>query len=545
MAAVPEPSLNDWSDWDVDARTATVLPMNVSPTLVSPTPVSPTLVSPTPVSPTPVSSHDDSADIDFDLDLNDAEYFARLDRRHLSNGQHSNGQHSNVHHETSSSVNTVPGVKGDLSGRSRVKRSTPVPERALVGDAQGAIVPKRVRRGRRIAFRTSISLVLCVLLLVGFVFVRLSQLRRIDDIAAGELDRPGTPTITVGLPRPTVVIIETPPPSLVPTPSVPGNEEPTLPTVSTIPGEGSCEDDPACANAPIVVLPDSEKPKANTLLIDPLDIEPIGGLTAENTLIIGTDSRKDVTADQEETFGQVGGKRSDTIMVLRVDSEGKEAGILSFPRDLYVHIAGSGKNDRINSAYAHSTDRLVKTIQQNFGTPVSHVVVIDFNGFQSVVETLGGVEICFDLPIRDPKSGLDQTEGCHLLTPKEATGYVRARQAQVFVDGEWKPDNLGDLGRIKRQQLFIRRVLQRAIDKTERNPVKANALFGDMRKAIQIDDSYGTTDLLGLVKLFQGFEPDALQSFQIQTKNARIDGKAVLRVDRPASSEIVALFGRR
>jgi LCP family protein required for cell wall assembly len=601
----PNEALDDWSDWAVPKKTKAPLAVDTAPSPSSASqPSSRTQSSPsrTQSSTRPRSAAIDLSKIDMskisdatdeldDLDLDDQEYFARLDRRAgldhkpLANDRrspakvvvpavsaHSNGHSTSAQPRPSApaapnaasrpiaravssrlngrvsgpSAKTISGAKASvnpakLSGDTKTAEATPS------GPIQAAPRPL-ARKVTRVMLRTSLVVGCIVLLLVGYVVVRLNQTRRIAEPL--ELDRTGGP------PRTTLTTPTTSPNDTVATtdvvPTTASESVTTIvsrpagrPAASTIPGDGSCADDPACASAPVVSLPPKEVPKANYLLVDPVDLTPIGGLDAENTLIIGTDSRKDVSAAEQKTFGKVGGSRSDTIMVLRNDKSGSEAGILSYPRDTYVHIAGTNKNDRINSAYAGGMSRLVKTIQENFGTPINHVVEIDFGGFERVVSTLGGVNICFKYPSRDTVTGLNQPAGCNLLDPSQAIAYVRSRHFENQIDGKWKSDERGDLGRIDRQQTFIKRVLQRAIDQGGRNPITGDALLRDMQKAIRIDKTYGTTDLLSLANTFRAFEPDSLQTFKILTSPATIDGKAVLRVDRAKSSEVVALFGKR
>ncbi len=567
----PKEALDDWSDWAVPKKRKAPQPVESAAPVVrsTSTPVrqstrpQPAAIDLSRIDMSKISDATDELD---DLDLDDREYFARLDRRAgvdrkpfpndrrsapklvvPSVSAHSNGVTSSARVASAVSPSVSTTKPRPVAGR----QSGPAPEGSGVAAGPIQAAPKPLaRKLTRLALRTSLVVSCIVLLLVGYVVVRLNQTRRIGDISKDDLDRTGGPprstlTTPTTLPNDTVVTTEVVP--TTPTESVttiitrPAGRTP----VSTIPGDGSCADDPACASAPVVKLPPKEVPKANYLLVDPVDVTPIGGLNAENTLIIGTDSRKDVSADQQKTFGKVGGSRSDTIMVLRNDKSGNEAGILSYPRDTYVHIAGTNKNDRINSAYAGGTRRLVKTIQENFGTPINHVVEIDFNGFERVVGTLGGVNICFKYPSRDAVTGLNQPAGCNLLDPTQAIAYVRSRHFENQIDGKWKSDERGDLGRIDRQQTFIKRVLQRAIDQGGRNPITGDALLRDMQKAIRIDNTYGTTDLLSLANTFRAFEPDSLQTFKIETSPAMIDGKAVLRVDRAKSSEFVALFGKR
>ena len=120
------------------------------------------------------------------------------------------------------------------------------------------------------------------------------------------------------------------------------------------------------------------------------DIERIDGLAgvlsdlddedvqypAENYLLVGSDSREGIAAGSDDftNVGDtelVGGKRSDTIMVLRQERNGGAA-LMSLPRDLWVEIAGTGKSQRINTAYNDGPERLAATVSQSLGIPIHH-----------------------------------------------------------------------------------------------------------------------------------------------------------------------------
>ena len=232
-------------------------------------------------------------------------------------------------------------------------------------------------------------------------------------------------------------------------------------------------------------------------------------------------------------------------MILRLDPATDHAQLLSLPRDLYVHIAGTSKNDRINSAYARSASSLVSTIKDNFGIPITHVVEVDFNGFQSVVGTLGGVYIDFPKASRDVVTGLNQPAGHNLLDPKQAVAYVRSRHFETGENNVWTPDGRGDLGRVVRQQAFIRAVIQRAIDQGARNPLAANALLANATGAIKLDPTFSLGKLGELASNFRSFDPTALQAYTVPGVPVRIDKKAVLRVDKAKASKVVGKFGRR
>ena len=280
-------------------------------------------------------------------------------------------------------------------------------------------------------------------------------------------------------------------------------------------------------------------------LLDTSGVAALGGPNAKNYLMIGVDSRSDIPVDQEASFGNVGGSRSDTIMLLRLDPSTKQAWVLSFPRDLYVRLAGTNQFNRLNAAYARSAGTLVSTLRENFNVPVDHFAIIDFVGFQRVVEALGGVTIDFPKAARDLKSGLNQPAGRNLLDPKQATAYVRSRYLQEEVGGVWTKDPRGDLGRIQRQQAFIRATLSQAVKKGFSDPLTANALLTSLKDALTLDSAFGIGEIASLTNDLRSFDPNTLQTFTVPGDNRRINGKDVLIVNKTKARAVIGQFGQR
>src|SRR5690606_5605265 len=92
--------------------------------------------------------------------------------------------------------------------------------------------------------------------------------------------------------------------------------------------------------------------------------------------------------------------------------------------------------------------------------PINHYVEVDFNGFKGLVEAIGGIDMYFDRPVYDDHSGLNiHKKGCYTLDGVQALAFARSRDL-VYSNGvEWISDPTGDLGRITRQQVFLRRAL--------------------------------------------------------------------------------------
>ena len=169
-------------------------------------------------------------------------------------------------------------------------------------------------------------------------------------------------------------------------------------------------------------------------------------------------------------------------MIMRVDPSAKRVAVLSFPRDLYVSIAGAGNKARINSAYRRDDpQRLIDTIYENFGVGTDHWIQVDFCTFKTLVDAVGGVTVPFEFAARDPNSGLNvPAPGCFTFDGDHALAYVRSRNYQ-YEDppgsGNWQEDPSSDLGRISRQQDFLRRALTSVLNKGLLNPSVARGLI--------------------------------------------------------------------
>jgi polyisoprenyl-teichoic acid--peptidoglycan teichoic acid transferase len=256
-----------------------------------------------------------------------------------------------------------------------------------------------------------------------------------------------------------------------------------------------------------------------------------------NYLLVGTDSREGIDEDDPDAGGFLGdGQRgcdcTDTIMVLRVDPEEKDAHILSFPRDLWLPIA-DGTTGRINGAHAKGEQVLIDTIEDNFGITINHYVEIDFVGFEQLVDAVGGIPMWFEAPVRDTHTGLSVPEaGCRELDGQQARRFVRSRFLQHRdEDGRWRSDPTADLGRITRQQIFIRRAISKAVSKGLTNPVTLNDLVSAGVENVRLDGNLSARDLIDLGRQFAGFDSDELIGFSIPSEGYRTPGGA--DVQRP------------
>jgi polyisoprenyl-teichoic acid--peptidoglycan teichoic acid transferase len=265
----------------------------------------------------------------------------------------------------------------------------------------------------------------------------------------------------------------------------------------------------------------------------------------QNFLLVGVDSAADLAEDDPARAGRgnVGGLRSDTVMVLRVEPGSERASLLSLPRDLWVPLA-SGGNQRINSAIQNGgPGELVDTIEQYLGVPIHHYIQVDFAGFQNLVEVIDGVAVYFPAPARDTRSFLDiDTAGCVTLDGHQALAYARSRHFQYYEDGRWRTDQSGDLGRISRQQDFIMRALHRAVAQGARNPLTLDRLVDAALDTVTVDDLLTADDIISLGRAFRSFDPSSLDTYALPTRPGSAGGASILRLQDEAAQPILDRF---
>ena len=277
-----------------------------------------------------------------------------------------------------------------------------------------------------------------------------------------------------------------------------------------------------------------------------------GELRAENFLLTGSDNG--ACPDGDGTAGGIGdrttfGERSDTIMLLRVDPTINDVAVLSFPRDLWVNIAGTTRQARINSAFdSKDPSRLIRTINDNFGVPVDHYVNVNLCAFKEIVDSVGGVKIPFAHRTKDDRVGFREVgPGCVELRGGQALAYVRSRTGYRYFDEtkqKWVGDPTGDIGRITRQQDFLRRSMQRALDRGTTNPATANALLNVALDRVITDDQLTPRDLLTLAQAMRNLDTRGVNSYTIEWSPRKIGNESVLIpiVDSDSMKAILAIF---
>jgi LCP family protein required for cell wall assembly len=274
---------------------------------------------------------------------------------------------------------------------------------------------------------------------------------------------------------------------------------------------------------------------------------PDGG--GANYLLIGSDSRGFVAETGETAFGDesdAGGQRSDTIMVLHTDPDSGRALLVSFPRDLWVDIPGRG-GSRINAAFNDGPQAVIDTLAQNFSVPVHHYAEVDFNSFREIVDAIGSVPVLFPTAARDSLSGLEiPFPGCVPVDGPTALAFVRSRHLELLnpETQEWEDaDQIPDLGRIGRQQAFLREVGTRAMDTALSDPFAGDEIADRAVDNLTVDQEFGRSDVFNLAAGLAGTSNGigGPESQTVPTEPATRGGQSVLEVTGDAEALLARL----
>jgi LCP family protein required for cell wall assembly len=230
--------------------------------------------------------------------------------------------------------------------------------------------------------------------------------------------------------------------------------------------------------------------------------KPSGGPAAKamNILVMGTDRRsEEATTGSDATAAEwvPGAQRTDTIMVLHVDGDREGASLVSIPRDSWVDVPGYGMN-KINAAFSLAGPSLaIETVEKLTGVRIDHLAVVDWAGYQSLIDTVGGVAVTVPRTIEDPHNHVVWTKGRQTLNGAQALLYVRQRYGLP----------MGDIDRVKRQQAVVRGLLRSSMSTLRSaSPVAIYDLLDTLTQKFSVDSGWEFGDMRQLVMDLRGMK---------------------------------------
>ncbi len=241
-------------------------------------------------------------------------------------------------------------------------------------------------------------------------------------------------------------------------------------------------------------------------------------------LIVGTDSGGSARKGARKRLG-----RADTIMLARFAADRRQAAVVSIPRDSWVTVPGRG-TAKINSAYANGGPTLlIRTVERLTDVRIDHFAVVDFAGFKSIIDALGGVPVEVSESTTD-LSGVRFRRGSNHLDGTRALAYVRQRYGLPR----------GDLDRVRRQQNLLRAVLAKLNELDPmRDPRTTYRLLDGMTRAISVDRGLSQEKMHELALSVRDLREENIAFVTAPVRSLGMEGEeSVVYLDRGRCTEL-------
>jgi len=228
------------------------------------------------------------------------------------------------------------------------------------------------------------------------------------------------------------------------------------------------------------------------------------------------------------------GQLADVIIMALLPGGDGEPVMISMPRDLYLPNRCTQTYTKINAALNGCGEEvtgptlLALSVTDFTGVAVDNIALFTFDGFEAIVDAVGGIEICVDYAVRDWRAELNLPVGCTQATGAQALSWVRSRHTEELVDGRWRTvDSVSDLTRNQRQQDVVLTMFSKLNEFS--SPADLTATVRSLTDAFSLDESLGITDAIALAWELRGIDPTTVTTIEIPVVNKRTeDGAAVL-----------------
>ena len=257
-------------------------------------------------------------------------------------------------------------------------------------------------------------------------------------------------------------------------------------------------------------------------------------------LIIGSDKR---TNNSSASRGYVDGQRADVIILGIINDENLEQYLLSIPRDLLVKNSCTQSIERINSSFSkndcgNSAENLAANIQILTGLTVNHFASFDFEGFEKIIDSFSGIEICVDKTQREGFS-FELQKGCQTVEGSTALNWVVSRNTEVLVGeklidkngndvSEWElMEGVSDLSRNDRQQYIILQLLNEI--KNFKSLGELTNFISTLEDAFVIDENLSLNNAINILWNFRDSNLSDINKLSIPVDPYELDdGRQVL-----------------
>ena len=269
-------------------------------------------------------------------------------------------------------------------------------------------------------------------------------------------------------------------------------------------------------------------------------------------LLIGSDER---SAEIAETRGKIQGKRADVIILGLVEKSTKDMTLISFPRDLLIKNNCTGEYERINASYGKNNcggraENLAAAIYSISGIRVTNFASFDFEGFEEIINSVDGIEVCVDKTQREGFS-FELQKGCQNVEGLIALNWVVSRSTEVLVGekvldengndiSEWKlMPGVSDLTRIERQQYVVMQLIKELKNFESINEL--SSFINALENSFIIDETLSINKAVELLWTFRNIDLNNVTKLTTPVDFVTLsDGRQVLVLNKSISDFLVS-----
>ena len=287
---------------------------------------------------------------------------------------------------------------------------------------------------------------------------------------------------------------------------------------------------------------ESEQSEIEKLLVNNVATAKIANY--KSYLLIGSDER---SQDSSSSRGFVDGQRSDVIIVGLIDEISNNHYLLSIPRDILVINSCTNNLERINASFTNnecgnSAENLAAAVKGITGITIEHFASFNFEGFENIIDSFDGIEICVDETQKEGYS-FELQKGCQVVNGSTALNWVVSRNTEVLVGekvlddngddaSEWvKMSGVSDLSRNERQQYVVLQLLKRIDDFDSLSEL--NKFINTLEDSFIIDENLTLNNAINTLWNFRGTNFNNIKKLSIPTSPYELqDGRQVLIISK-------------
>ena len=256
--------------------------------------------------------------------------------------------------------------------------------------------------------------------------------------------------------------------------------------------------------------------------------------TFTSYLLIGSDKR---SKDSSLSRGFVSGQRADVIILGLINNLNNKTSLISIPRDLLIQNSCTKEIQRINSSFianncGNDVENLAASILNLTGITINHLAMFNFEGFEKIIDSVGGIEICVDRTIKEGYA-YELQKGCQIVNGEIALNWVVSRNTEILIGDKILDENgndastwrklstVSDLTRIQREQDIVIELLSQ-VDEFESVNALSNFIAA-LEDTFVIDENLTNSKAAGILWNLRNKKLSDINKLTIPTRPYRTE----------------------